>query len=115
LLDRELGHTGLTHLEIVGSMSARKDRMIAASDAFVALPGGLGTLDELFEVMTLRQIGYHSKPVVLLNQDGYFTPLIDACKQMLAAEFVYPSELDYLAVADDVDGVLTALAHEFKI
>jgi uncharacterized protein (TIGR00730 family) len=113
LLDRELGHTGLTQLEIVNSMSVRKDRMIEASDAFIALPGGLGTLDELFEVMTLRQIGYHSKPVVVLNQDGYFTPLLEACRQMLAAEFVYPSELDYLLVADDVESAIEALNGAF--
>jgi uncharacterized protein (TIGR00730 family) len=111
LLDRELGHTGLTDFEIVNSMSVRKDRMIAISDAFVALPGGLGTLDELFEVMTLRQIGYHRKPVLVLNQDGYFTPLLDACKKMLAAEFVYPSELDYLMVADDVEGAIKSITH----
>jgi uncharacterized protein (TIGR00730 family) len=115
LLDRELGHTGLTQLEIVNSMSVRKDRMIAASDAFIALPGGLGTLDELFEVMTLRQIGYHSKPVVVLNQDGYFTPLLEACRQMLEAEFVYPSELEYLLVADDVDGAIEAINGAFAI
>jgi uncharacterized protein (TIGR00730 family) len=106
LLDRELGHQGLTKLEIVASMSSRKDRMIETSDAFVALPGGLGTLDELFEVMTLRQIGYHTKPVALLDQDGYFQPLIAACQSMLAAEFVYPRELDYLIVGKDTEGVL---------
>jgi uncharacterized protein (TIGR00730 family) len=112
LLDRELGHQGLTQLEIVPSMSSRKDRMIAVSDAFVALPGGLGTLDELFEVMTLRQIGYHTKPVALLDHDGYFKPLLAACQSMLAAEFVYPKELDYLIVGDQTDGVIQALKAE---
>jgi uncharacterized protein (TIGR00730 family) len=114
LLDRELGHTGLTTLDIVPSMSVRKDKMIEVSDAFVTLPGGLGTLDELFEVMTLRQIGYHSKPVVLLDQDGYFQPLVVACQSMLAAEFVYPRELDYLVVGDSVAGVMAALHEAFS-
>lgn len=107
--EREWAHTGLTELEIVTSMSVRKDRMIAESDAFVALPGGLGTLDELFEVMTLRQTGYHQKPVALLDQDGYFQPLIAACRAMMQAEFVYPREFDYLIVGTDTRSVLNEI------
>ncbi len=109
LLDRELGHTGVTHLEIVASMSERKDRLIAESDGFICLPGGLGTLDELFEVMTLRQIGYHQKPVGLLDQGGYYQPLIAACRSLLAAEFVYPKELDYLLVDEDPVALFNAV------
>ena len=90
-------------------MSIRKDRMIAESDAFVALPGGLGTLDELFEVMTLRQTGYHQKPVALLDQDGYFQPLIAACRYMMEAEFVYTREFDYLIVGADTREVLDGI------
>ena len=69
---REPGHPGVTRLEIVADMAVRKQRMIELSDAFVTLPGGLGTLDELFEVLTLRQIRQHAKPIGLYNQDGYF-------------------------------------------
>jgi uncharacterized protein (TIGR00730 family) len=83
LLDREMGHTGLTRLEIVADMQVRKQRMVELSDAFLTLPGGLGTLDELFEVLTLRQLGEHQLPILAVNDQGYFDTLA-AC----LAEFV---------------------------
>jgi uncharacterized protein (TIGR00730 family) len=70
LMERELGHTGLTELHVVETMHERKLRMAESSDAFVALPGGIGTFEELFEVWTWRQLGYHDKPLGLLNVDG---------------------------------------------
>ena len=70
LLAREMAHKGIQQMEIVTDMASRKDRMVAVSDGFLSLPGGLGTLDEMFEVLTLRQIGYHQKPSVLLNYEG---------------------------------------------
>ena len=72
LMHRELGHTGLSELHVVQTMHERKRLMAERSDAFLALPGGIGTLEELFEVWTWRQLGYHDKPVGLLNSDGYY-------------------------------------------
>jgi uncharacterized protein (TIGR00730 family) len=72
LMERELGHPGLHELHVVETMHERKQMMAERSDAFVALPGGIGTFEELFEVWTWRQLGYHDKPVGLLNVDGYY-------------------------------------------
>ena len=76
LLEREVGHRAITELIVARDMFDRKDQMIARADAFVVLPGGLGTLDELLEVVTLRQLGYHGKPIVLVNLAGYWDPLV---------------------------------------
>ena len=80
LLDREVGHQGLARLEVVADMQVRKQRMIELSDAFLTLPGGLGTLDELFEVLTLRQLGEHQLPILAVSDQGYFDTLA-ACLQ----------------------------------
>lgn len=109
LLAREVGHRGLSRLEVVDDMAARKTRMVELSDAFIALPGGLGTLDELFEVLTLRQTRYHDKPVGLVNQDGYWEPLLLACHAMVEAGFVQQADLDCLKVAADIGQLLGAL------
>ena len=74
LMVKEVGHDRLTRLEVVDSMHTRKARMEQLSDAFCALPGGFGTLDELFEIVTWRQLGFHDKPVFLLNQDDFWRP-----------------------------------------
>lgn len=76
LMQREVGHKSMTELHVVESMHERKAKMSELSDAFVAAPGGIGTFEELFEVFTWRQIGYHDKPVALLNTAGYYDPLI---------------------------------------
>jgi uncharacterized protein (TIGR00730 family) len=110
LLAREVGHRGLSRLEVVDDMARRKTRMIELSDAFVALPGGLGTLDELFEVLTLRQTRYHDKPVGLFNQDDYWSPLLAACQAMVEAGFVLPADLDCMKVGPDIDQLLSALS-----
>ena len=73
----ELGHRGLTELKIVDTMHTRKRMMFDMSDAFVILPGGMGTLDETFEIITWRQLGMHDKPVVLINHDSYWEPFLD--------------------------------------
>ena len=106
LMKRELAHGALTHLEVVADMAVRKTRMIELSDAFVALPGGLGTLDELFEVLTLAQIGEHDKPVALLNAAGYWDALLAACQAMVDAGFVHRRDLDAMGVAEGIDAVL---------
>ena len=89
---REIAHLGLTKLEIVGSMHERKAKMAARADAFIALPGGYGTLDEVFEILTWAQLGLHRKPVALLNIAGYFDGLLTfldhaADEQLLRAEY----------------------------
>ncbi len=109
LMQRELAHRGVARLEVVADMAERKTRMIALSDAFVALPGGLGTLDELFEVLTLAQVGYHRKPMALHNQDGYWDGLLTVCEGMVASGFVHAHEMAALrafgTIAETLDGL----------
>ena len=109
LLARELGHSGLLRLEVVPDMAVRKTQMIELSDGFIVLPGGLGTLDELFEVLTLRQTRYHRKPIGLLNAGAYWEPLMRACDAMVEAGFVSPPDLQCLQVADDIETLLDSL------
>ncbi|MBI3208883.1 MAG: TIGR00730 family Rossman fold protein [Candidatus Solibacter usitatus] len=77
MVDREIAHRGLTHLDVVETMHQRKARMADLSDAFIAMPGAYGTLDELFEILTWKQLGLHNKPVGILNVDGYFDGLLE--------------------------------------
>jgi uncharacterized protein (TIGR00730 family) len=88
LVDREIGHRGLTELRVVGSMHERKALMAELSDAFVALPGGLGTLEELFEVYTWAQLGLHDKPYGLLDVEDYFAGIIDFLDHAVRERFV---------------------------
>ena len=96
LMDREHGHTGLSELHVVQTMHERKRLMAERSDAFVALPGGIGTLEELFEVWTWRQLGYHDKPVGLLNVEGYYDRLLAFVDDMVGAGFVMPPQRELL-------------------
>ena len=109
LMAREPGHPGVTRLEIVTDMAVRKQRMIELSDAFVTLPGGLGTLDELFEVLTLRQIRQHAKPIGLYNQDGYFDTLLAACREFVACGFVSPADIGCIIDAPEIEPLLDRL------
>src|SRR5438094_2640259 len=90
LVDRELAHRRITALRIVTSMHERKALMAELSDAFVALPGGLGTLDELFEAITWAQLGIHRKPIGLLDVEGYFAPLVSFVDHAVEDGFVRP-------------------------
>jgi uncharacterized protein (TIGR00730 family) len=110
LVDRELAHRGLTELHVVGSLHERKALMAELSDAFVALPGGFGTLDELLEQLTWSQLGLHDKPVGLLDVDGYWRPLIALARHATQEGFVRESDLAAIAVATDADGLLDRLA-----
>ena len=92
LVAKEVAHEGLAELFVTDSMHERKNRMIELSDAFVALPGGFGTYDELFEVITLAQIGFHEKPSALLNTMGYFDPLVSLLKHTIDASFASPED-----------------------
>ncbi|GIH15400.1 LOG family protein [Rugosimonospora africana] len=104
LVDAEVAHTGLTELIVVETMHERKATMARLGDAFVALPGGTGTLDELFEAWTWQQLGLHDKPVALLNPAGFWDPLLAALEHMRAAGFVRPAAR--LPVAGDADEFL---------
>ena len=98
LMERELGHTGLSELHVVQTMHERKRLMAERSDAFLALPGGVGTMEELFEVWTWRQLGYHDKPVGLLDTDGYYAKLLAFVAEMAEAGFVQPAQRALLEV-----------------
>jgi uncharacterized protein (TIGR00730 family) len=109
IFDLEIGHTGLDDLRVVGSMHERKALMAELSDAFVALPGGIGTLEELFEVYTWAQLGIHAKPLALLDVAGYYRPLAAFLDHAVAQRFLRPETREMLAVADDFDGLLQTL------
>jgi uncharacterized protein (TIGR00730 family) len=110
LLEREVGHRGLTRLEVVESMHQRKARMAELSEAFVALPGGLGTLEELFEVWTWNLLGLHAKPCGLLDAAGFFTPLVGFLDRMVEEGFVSPEHRGLLSVEAASDALLDRLA-----
>jgi uncharacterized protein (TIGR00730 family) len=109
LFDAEVAHQGLTRLEVVGSMHERKARMAELADGFAALPGGLGTLDELFEVLTWRQIGLHAKPVVLLDVSGFWDGLVGLVDALAADGFVPESSRGSLLRARDPQELLRML------
>ncbi|MCK9507437.1 MAG: TIGR00730 family Rossman fold protein [Pigmentiphaga sp.] len=110
LWKREVGHPGLTEIAVVPTMHARKAQLIDLSDAFVALPGGFGTLDELFEVLTWQQIGYHHKPVGLLNIAGYYDSLLSFIQQALSQGFVRGAHVESLIVDTDVGRLIDRLS-----
>ncbi|WP_259757629.1 TIGR00730 family Rossman fold protein [Pseudomonas sp. GCEP-101] len=110
LKDAEVGHNGLTRLEVVDGMHARKARMAELSDAFIALPGGLGTLEELFEVWTWGQLGYHAKPLGLLEVNGFFDPLLTFLDHLVQERFVRQPHRDMLQRAASPAELVSALA-----
>ncbi len=109
LYDREVAHQGLDELHVVESMHARKVVMAQLSDAFVALPGGWGTLEELFEITTWNQLEIHDKPVALLNVAGYYDALIEFLRHAKARGFIRPRYADLLQVVDSLDALFAAL------
>jgi len=109
LLEREVGHRAITELIVTKDMFERKQQMIDRADAFVILPGGLGTLDELLEVVTLRQLGYHAKPIVLVNLGGYWDPLAALVDRVIEQKFADPSARTLYRMVDTIEEVLPAL------
>jgi uncharacterized protein (TIGR00730 family) len=109
LVDRELAHGGLTELHVVGSLHERKALMAELSDAFVALPGGFGTLDELLEQLTWSQLGLHAKPVGLFEVQEYWRPLIALARHATEEGFVRESDLGAIAVGAEAEGLLDRL------
>jgi uncharacterized protein (TIGR00730 family) len=110
LMERELGHPGLHELHVVQTMHERKHLMAERADAFLALPGGIGTFEELFEVWTWRQLGYHDKPVGLLNVDGYYDALVGFLAHTERQGFVSPAQRALLQVDTDARRLLERLA-----
>ena len=110
LVDREVAHHGLTELHTVHSMHERKAKMAELADAFIALPGGAGTLEELFEVWTWAQLGLHEKPCALLDTAGYYSPLVTFIDRMVSEAFVKKPHRDMLIVDADPSAILDRLA-----
>jgi len=110
LVQKEVAHDDLSEMRIVDTMSERKALMADLSDGFVALPGGIGTLDELFEIWTWAQLGFHRKPFGLLNVDGFFDPLIAYLTAVADQGFMRPEHLEMLLVEDDPARLLERMA-----
>lgn len=110
MVDREWGRPDLSDLRIVETMHERKAMMAECADAFLCLPGGLGTLEEIIEVWSWRQIGFNDDPVGFLNIDGFWTPLLEALERLVETGFVRREVMDDLVVADNLDGALAGLA-----
>ena len=109
LLEWEVGHEGLTRLEVVDSMHTRKARMAELADGFIALPGGLGTFEELFEILTWAQLGFHSKPVGLLNVEAYYQPLVQMMERGVAEGFMKAENRGLLLVEDNAHALLRTM------
>jgi uncharacterized protein (TIGR00730 family) len=109
LMRRELGHRGLTELHVVDTMHSRKQLMFELSDAFAVLPGGFGTLDETFEVITWKQLGLHDKPIVLVNQDGYWERLAQMVDGMVEVGFASAATAAQFVLVPSVAAVFEAL------
>ena len=110
LAAKEIAHAGLTRLEVVASMHERKARMAELADGFVALPGGMGTLEELSEVLTWAQLGIHDKPCALLDVDGYWRPLVAFLDHAVEERFLRPEHRALLLVEPDAAALLDAFA-----
>lgn len=110
MIAREVAHRGLTTLQLVGSMHERKAAMAAHADAFVALPGGFGTLEELFEVLTWAQLGLHRKPCALLDVDGYYEPLVVFLDRAVSEGLLRPEYRAMLFVESDPARLVERLA-----
>ena len=109
LMDREVGHRGLTELHVVETMHERKMMMAERSDAFLALPGGIGTFEELFEVWSWRQLGYHDKPLALLNTAGYYDALLAFLAQAVDQGFMTAEQQTLLQASADAGTLLDGI------
>ncbi len=110
LVDREIAHTGLTEFHVVSSMHQRKAKMADLADAFLALPGGFGTLDELCEILTWAQLGLHSKPIGLLNVAGYYNHFLALLDHQMREGLLQPAHRAALLSSDVLDELLAALS-----
>ncbi len=106
----EVAHAELTEIIVTDSMHSRKQKMFERSDGFAVLPGGLGTLDETFEIITWKQLGLHDKPIVLVDSGGFWRPLLDLVDHVIDQGFAKPAARDYFTVIPSVDAVIPALS-----
>jgi uncharacterized protein (TIGR00730 family) len=109
LVDKELAHHGCTELHIVDTMHERKALMAEHADAFLAIPGGIGTMEEFFEVWTWRQLGYHDKPVGLLNQNGFYDALLQFLASTVESELMNEWQMSLIQTSDDPIALLQSL------
>jgi len=109
--EKEVCHTGLSELVLVDSMHQRKQLLAEKADGFITLPGGFGTLDELFEILTWKQLQLHKKPIGLLNWNGYYDHLVAHIDRMIDEGFIKPQHRDLLVVSDDLDTLLDEMAN----
>ncbi len=114
LEEKELGHRGLTELHVVTSMHERKHMMADLSDGFISMPGGIGTLEELFETFTWLQLGFHQKPVALLNIGGFYDPLLAFVTQLTTDGFLKPEHESCLLVDSDPAALLEKMG-QFEV
>jgi uncharacterized protein (TIGR00730 family) len=110
LLDREAGHPDLTETVVVETMHERKLQMFERSDGFVILPGGLGTLEEFFEVLSWRTMGLHDKPIIILDHNGYWDPLVALLNRVVEGSFADRRYLDHIAVVTELEELLPTIA-----
>lgn len=112
LMAKEVGHRGLTDLRVVKSMHERKALMAELSDGFIALPGGLGTFEEFFEIVTWAQLGLHNKPCALLNVNGFYDPLLHLLDHAIEERFVKPAQRALIVVESDFSGLLERMSRQ---
>jgi uncharacterized protein (TIGR00730 family) len=110
MADLEWGHPGLTHLDLVEDMRERKHKLLTGSDAVIALPGGCGTLEELFEAITLKRLGLYFNPILLLDTAGFYQPLQAFLEQVIAHKFLNPEHAQMWSLVAEPAGVLPAIA-----
>ncbi|OGA97235.1 MAG: Rossman fold protein, TIGR00730 family [Burkholderiales bacterium RIFCSPHIGHO2_12_FULL_69_20] len=110
LMKLEVGHAGLSELHVVQTMHQRKQMMAERSHAFIAMPGGIGTFEELFEVWTWRHLGYHDRPLGLLEAEGYWAPMVQFLQHSVAEGFMGSDQMAMLHIDDQVDRLLDVLA-----
>jgi uncharacterized protein (TIGR00730 family) len=111
LKTKEIVHTGLTELIVTKNMHDRKVIMYEESDAFLIIPGGFGTMDEFFEIATWGQLGLHSKPIAILNLDGYYNHLIDQCKVMMQAGLLKTINFEALIISADIEEIINQMVN----
>ncbi len=109
LLDIEVGMRDASELIVTSTMRERKALMDERADAFIALPGGLGTFEELLETLTLRHLRYHNKPIIIVNLDGYYTPLLNLFDHAFAEDYMTAEQMGLYDVVDSIDGALAIL------
>jgi uncharacterized protein (TIGR00730 family) len=111
LMAKELGHKGVQDLRVVKTMHERKAMMAELADGFIAMPGGIGTFEEFFEIVTWAQLGFHSKPCALLNVNGFYDPLLHLLDHAIAENFVKPTQRELVLVEADFSKLLDRMAH----